>query len=125
MTTKLRQTLYLVGTIGSGIVGVALLWGGISADTAASLTQVITGLGALLGAGAAGTAGVTVTRQARDGVLDSNPLDQVLGGLAAITSARDQAAADFDAIAAAVGDQLGSVPVLGDLAQAVIATTRR
>lgn len=125
MNPRIAQSIYALGTVITGLLSVLLIWGGIEQGTADSIGQIIGGLGTLLGGtGPLATATVRTTRQRADGTL-GDPLGQVLAGVEKITATRDKAAADFDTIAAAVGDQLGSVPVLGDLAQAVIATTRR
>ena len=126
MNSKIAQTLYALGTVVTGIVSTVLIWGGISAESAAGITQAIAGLLTLLGGTAVTTtAGIRVTKQRKDGTLDTNPVDQVLGGLTAIADAKAQAAADFDKVTQAATDVLGQVPVLGPLAQQVIDTVRK
>jgi len=124
--SKIRQSIYVGGTIVTGGVSLAMIWGGLSADTAASLTQAIAGVVTLLGGTAVTATAATMTgKQRRDGTLDSSPVDQVLGGLSAIADAKAQAAADYDRVTQAATDVLGQVPVLGSLAQQVIDTVRK
>ena len=128
MNPKIAQTLYALGTVVTGIVSTVLIWGGISAESAAGITQAIAGLLTLLGGTAVTTtAGIRVTKQRADGTFDepANPVDQVLGGLTAIADAKAQAAADYDRVTQAATDVLGQVPVLGPLAQQVIDTVRK
>lgn len=121
MNSKMRQTLYFSGTIVTGIVSVALIWGGLSTESAAGITQAITGLLTLLGGTAVtATAGAVTGKQRHDGILDNSPVEQVLGGLFAITEARDKAVADFDVITKAATDTLGQIPALGPLSQQLI-----
>ena len=120
MTPKIARTLYALGTIVTGVLSVALIWGGIEQGTADSIGQIITGLTVLIGGTAVtGTAGVRVTRQAKDGILGT-PADRVIAGVEAITATRDQAAADLDRITGVVADQLAAVPVVGPLTKQIL-----
>ncbi len=121
MTPKIRQTVYLLGTVVSSIIGAILLWGGIDAGMAEHLNEVITGLVALLGAGAPAIAASTVNKQRKDGTLDSiAPADAVISGVQAVIEAKAAAEAEVDRVKNAVSDITSTAPVLGSLAQQVI-----
>ena len=70
MNAKIRQSLYALGTVGTGLLTLLVTWRGIDAGTATALTNVITTLCGLLGVGAAGTAAVITGRQRKDGTLE-------------------------------------------------------
>lgn len=126
MNSKIRQSIYIGGTIVTGILSLAMIWGGLDSDTATSLTQAIAGVVTLLGGTAVTATAATMTgKQRRDGTLDTTPVDQVLGGLSAIADAKAQAAADYDRVTQAATDVLGQVPVIGPLAQQVIDAARK
>jgi hypothetical protein len=48
MTPKVRQSIYRLGTAVSALLGLALIWGGISQGTADHINTVLAGLVALL-----------------------------------------------------------------------------
>jgi len=118
MSPRIRQSVYYIGTILTSVIGVALLWGGISAGVANSATQLLGGVIALLGGAAPALAAKTVTKQINDGHFDStSPVDQVISGLNAVIAAKDSAAADVNKVRDAVSSVIRDVPVLGPLAQ--------
>ena len=108
-----RQVLYVVGAVASAIVTVLAIFRIIDATTSTSLVQVIAALSSALGAGAAGTAAVVVSRQRKDGTYDisGTPVDQALAALKAITDQRDAATADFDRVQALASQVLGPAAV--------------
>lgn len=127
MNTKTAKLIYLIGLISSGVVGIAALVGGISSDTADSLNQILLGLGALLGTGAATTAGVRVIKQTKPGgALTHSPLEQVTNNIPIIVARAQQATADLDTVRQVTSEALGAlpgalgVPVLGPLAEQAI-----
>ena len=124
MNSKIAQTIYLGGTVVSGIIGITLIWGGIDAGTADSLNQIIGGIGVLLGgSGAAGTAAVRVNKQRKDGTFDTppSPADQVIQALPTVVEQATQAVAELDRVKQAATDALGStVTILGPLAKQAI-----
>jgi hypothetical protein len=123
MSPKLRQTIYLLGTVFSAAVSIALLWGGISADTASNALNIIAGLGGLFGTGASGTAAIVVSQQKKQGAFDEvNPVDAVINGVQAVTSSAASAAADLEKVKAAAADAFGSIPGIGPLAEQVISS---
>jgi hypothetical protein len=121
MNPKVAQSIYLGGTVVSGIVGIALLWGGISSDAANSLNQIIGGLGVLLGGGAANaTAAVRTGKQIQNGTLGSAPADTAINAIQQTVQDAQTANADVDRVIQAAGDVLGTVPVFGQLAKQAI-----
>lgn len=117
MNVKTRQGVYLLGTIASGVIGLLLLFGGISSDNADSLNQLIAGLGTLLGTGAAGTAGVVLTRQTKEAA-NTAPADVAIAAIQQTVDAVTVATTELDKVKE-VASNLGGV-VLGPLSQQVI-----
>lgn len=117
MTPRIRQTIYLVGTVISGVIGVALLWGGISTESASSVGQLVAGFVALLGGAAPAVAAKTVGKQIHNGSFDSDPADQVIKGLEAVVAARSEAQLQIDRVKEAVSAAVNEVPVFGPLAK--------
>lgn len=125
MGPKLRQTVYYLGTIVSGALGIALLFHGVSADAAGNINSMVAGLIALLGGSApAAVAAHTITKQRADGAFNNSPVDQVTNGIQAVIQASTAAASDVERVKAVVSDALGQVPVLGPLAQQIINTVK-
>lgn len=128
MSPKIRQSIYLLGTVVSSLIGVVLLWGGIDAGVAGNLTTVIGGAIALLGAGAPAVAASTVNKQIKDGTLSSvAPADAVISGVQAVISAAQAASdaktaaeAEVERVKTAVSDIASNVPIFGPLTQQVI-----
>ena len=120
MTPRIRQSIYLVGTIISAVVGVALLWGGLTAESANHVSQLVAGLVALLGGAAPAVAAKTVTKQMNEGRFDENPADQVIKGIEAVVAARSEAQVQVDRVKDAVSAVVNQVPVFGPLAKQAI-----
>lgn len=122
MTPKIRQTAYLLGTVATSVVTLLALWRGIDTHTATALGNAITGLLGLLGVGASATAGVVLSRQRKEGVLDAvqSPVDQAISAINATVAQVQSASADLDRVKTAVSDVFGSLPAVGPLAQQVI-----
>lgn len=121
MTPKIRQTAYLLGTVATSLVTLLALWRGIDTNTASALTNALTGLLGLLGVGASATAGVVLSRQRKDGTLETqSPVDQAISAINATVAQVQSASADLDRVKVAVSDVFGSLPVVGPLAQQVI-----
>lgn len=118
---KIRQSAYLVGTIATSAVTLLALWRGIDTNTATALGNAITGVLGLLGVGASATAGVVLSRQRKEGVLDAqSPVDQAISAINATVAQVQSASADLDRVKNAVSDVFGSLPIVGPLAQQVI-----
>lgn len=122
MSPKIRQTAYVLGTIATSVVTLLALWRGIDTQTASALTNALTGLLGLLGIGASATAGVVLSKQRKEGVLDElqSPVDQAISAINATVAQVQSASADLDRVKVAVSDVFGSLPIVGPLAQQVI-----
>lgn len=118
---KIRQSAYLLGTIATSAVTLLALWRGIDTNTATALGNAITGVLGLLGVGASATAGVVLSRQRKEGVLDAqSPVDQAISAINATVAQVQAASADLDRVKNAVSDVFGSLPIVGPLAQQVM-----
>lgn len=121
MSPKIRQSAYLLGTVATSIVTLLALWRGIDTNTATALGNAVTALLGLLGVGASATAGVVLSRQRKEGVLEAqSPVDQAITAINATVAQVQSASADLDRVKTAVSDVFGSLPVVGPLAQQVI-----
>lgn len=116
MSPKLRQSFYYLSTIVTSIVGLALLYGGLSAGVADNITEVLAGLGGLLGAAGPAVAGKKVGEQRKEGVFDTDPASQIAAGVKAVQDQIAAARAQAEAVKAVVSDVFDDVPVLGPLA---------
>lgn len=117
MSAKLRQSFYYVSTIITGIIGIGLLYGGLSAGLADHVTEVLAGIGGLLGATGPALAGAKVKEQRKDGTFDSlNPAAQVAAGMKAVNEQLAAARAQAEAVKVVVSEAVDDVPVLGPLA---------
>lgn len=121
-TPRIRQSLYLLGTIATSTVTLLAVWRGIDSHTATALGNTITALLGLLGVGATATAGAVITRQKADGTLDftGSPAQQAVDAIGVVTAQAQAAVSDLDRVKAAVSDLAGTIPVVGPLAQQVI-----
>ena len=94
MSPKLAQSLYLGGSIVTSVLGIALIWGGIDAGTAANLGQIVGGLVSLLGGTIpTTTAAVRVGKQSvPGGPLDPNapPPSQAISAVEGIVAVGQQ-----------------------------------
>lgn len=111
MNPKVAQTIYALGTVVTGIVGIALLWGGIDAGTADGIGQIMGGLGVLVGGTPQlGLATARTGRQINNGTLGSTPEQQVINGLNAIVGVKTAAEASLNNITSVAQDVLGVIP---------------
>ncbi|QTF81434.1 holin [Mycobacterium phage TarsusIV] len=126
MSPKVRQTIYYLGTLVPGVLGIALIWGGIDAGAADNLGDIIAGVLNLIGAGAPATAAVKVNSQRKDGTLSASPVEQATKAVEQVLAARDAAQAQVDQVTQAVGSVLNDVQLaanavnLGPLAAQII-----
>jgi hypothetical protein len=121
LSPRIRQTAYVLGTVATSVVTLLALWRGIDTNTATALGNAITGVLGLLGVGASATAGVVLSRQRKEGVLEAqSPVDQAITAINATVAQVQSASADLDRVKVAVSDVFGSLPVVGPLAQQVI-----
>lgn len=125
MTPKIRQSAYLLGTVATSVVTLLALWRGIDSHTASALTNALTALLGLLGVGASATAGVVLSKQRKDGTLESlSPVDQAISAIQATVDQVNSATSDLDRVKNAVSDVFGTLPVVGPLAQQVIRSVK-
>lgn len=132
MTPKVRQSIYRLGTAVSAILGLALIWGGISQGTADHVNTVIAGLVALLGGIPPAIAGKTVKEQAKQGAFDSvPPAEQAITAIQATIEQAITAQADVQRVTDAVTTALSNTPVgpvvsaAGDVVERVIRAATR
>lgn len=117
MSAKLRQSFYYVSTIVTGFIGLGLLYGGLSAGLADHVTEVLAGIGGLLGATGPALAGAKVKEQRKDGTFDhTDPVGQVAAGMKAVQDQIEAARSQAEAVKAVVSNVVDDVPVLGPLA---------
>ena len=112
MTPKVRQSIYRLGTAVSALLGLALIWGGISQGTADHINTVLAGLVALLGGIPPAIAGKTVKEQAKQGAFDSvPPAEQAITAIQATIEQAITAQADVQRVTDAVTNALQSTPI--------------
>ena len=122
MTPKIRQTLYLLGTMATSVVTLLAVWRGIDSSTATALGNTITAVLGLLGVGATATAGAVVAKQRAEGTLDftGSAAEQAVAAIEAVNAQATSAVTDLDRVRGALGDIAATIPVVGPLAQQVI-----
>lgn len=123
MSPRIRQSVYYLGTVVSGILGIALLFHGVSADAAGNINSMVAGLVALLGGSApAAIAAHNVSKQRKEGTLDfsGSPEQQAVDAINAVSAQAQAATAALDKVKAAASDVLSTIPVFGPLAKQVI-----
>lgn len=112
MTPKVRQSIYRLGTAVSALLGLALIWGGISQGTADHINTVLAGLVALLGGIPPAIAGKTVKEQTKSGAFDSvPPAEQAITAIQATIEQAITAQADVQRVTDAVTQALSSTPI--------------
>ena len=123
MTPKIRHLLYPVSAIASAIIPLLVTYKVLDPSSGTAWINLVGFLGALGGTGAV-TAAVMTSRQRRDGTLDfsGSPAQQAIEAIQATVAQATHAASDLDRVKTAVTDVLSSLPVVGDVLDAV--TTR-
>lgn len=121
MSPKVRESLYYLGTIITGVLGVALVWGGIDAGAADNIGDILAGFLALIGASAPAVAAKKVNEQRKDGTLEAvSPADAVVNGVQAVIEQTVNANAELERVKQAVTGAVGVIPGIGPLAAQVI-----
>jgi hypothetical protein len=118
--SKVRQYFYLIAGLVAGILPILLNFNTITSDQSASITTLLATVASLIGAGAAGTAGVIVSKQRADGTLGTTAVDQVLNGIPVVVAAVAQAQSDLDKVRQTASDALGGIPLFGKEAQDIL-----
>lgn len=122
--SKLRQYFYLFAGAVAGFIPLLVAFGGLGADSASNVTEILTQIGSLIGAGAAGTAGVVLSKQRKGGVLDASAVDLVIDNIPLVVKKASEAAADLDRLRSVTADALGSLPLYGEDAQRIVNSLR-
>ena len=113
MSPKARQIVYYIGTLVPGLLGLALIFGGIEAGAAENLEAIVAGFLNLLGASAPATAAVKVRQQRKDGTLTGSPAEQVTRGVEQVIEAKRAAEEEVARVRQVFDTAIGGVPVLG------------
>ena len=125
MSPKLRQSFYYLSTIVTGVIGLGLLYGGLSSGLADHVTAVLAGIGGLIGAAGPALAGSKVNAQRKDGTFDSSdPVTQVANGVKAVQDQLASARAQAEAVKSVVSNVIDDIPVLGPLAADALSKIR-
>lgn len=121
MSPKLAQTIYQLSTVVAGILGVALIWGGIDSGTADSINQIIAGIAALIPGAGTAVATKRVSEQRKDGTLDKlSPAEQVAKGVGEALAAKKTVEEQFGQIKDVVSGAIEVIPGFGPLASAAL-----
>lgn len=122
--SKVRQYFYLAAGLVAGILPILVTFNAISTDQVSAVTQLITGLGSLIGAGGAITAGVVVSKQRKDGTFEPpaevSPEEAIISNLPTVIDNVAKAVAAKDRVTQAITDVLGDIPVYGKEAQEIV-----
>lgn len=121
MSPKLAQSLYQFGVVVSGILGIALIWGGIDQGTADSIGQIIGGIVALVPGATSAVASKRVATQRKDGTFDQlSPAQQVAKGVTEAVQAKAAIDGEIDKIKGTIHGAINDIPVFGPLASAAL-----
>lgn len=121
MTPKIRQWLYTISAVASALIPLLVTYKVLDPTSGSAWVNLIGILG-VLGTGGAATAAVVTARQRHDGTLDftGTPAQQAIEAIQATVAQATNAASDLDRVRTAVTDVLSSLPVVGDVLDAVI-----
>jgi hypothetical protein len=120
MTPKIRQILYTVSAVASAIIPLLVTYQVLDPSSGTAWINLVGFLGALGGTGAA-TAAVVTSRQRKDGTLDftGSPAQQAIDAIHATVNQATNAATDLGRVRDAVTGVLASLPVVGEVLDAV------
>jgi hypothetical protein len=121
--SKIRQYFYLGSGAIAGLLPLLVALGAIGGDKASAVTEILTQVGSLLGGAGAITAGVIVSKQRKDGTIDAEPVSAVERAINAIPVVVQEAAAanaNLERLRQVATDAVGSIPVYGPEARAII-----
>ncbi len=118
-------SFYLFSALAAAIVPIFVTLRVLTESQGSQWLAIVAAIGGLLGTAGAGTAAVVLGRQRKDGTLDTpTPAEQVINNLPVVVGTATAATAELDKVKQAATETLGSVPVLGPLAQQIITSTR-
>ena len=127
--TKIRQYFYLVAGAIAGILPILTFFKVLSSEQAVSLASLVDNFGSLIGAAAAGTAGVILAKQRKDpsNSIGSSPADVVENNIGIVVqtvndtaTAAEKALQDLERVKKVASEAIGDVPVFGQAAQAAL-----
>lgn len=121
-TPQIRQWLYTASAIASAIIPLLVTYKVLDPSSGTAWVNLVGVLGTIGGTGAA-TAAIMTSRQRRDGTLDFTgpPAQQAIDAIQATVAQATSAANDLDRVKTAVTGVLSSLPVVGEVFDAVIA----
>ncbi|AIM40974.1 holin [Mycobacterium phage Squirty] len=127
--TTFRQWFYLISAAITPLIAILVALNLISEGQGNQLLALLTTLGGLIGGGAAGTAGVVLGKQRKDGTLVvAAPADTAITAIEQTVQVATAATAEVQRVKQAASETLGaavgSVPVVGPLAQQAIDNLR-
>ena len=121
MSPKVAQSVYQFGVIISGILGIALIWGGIDQGTSDSIGQIIGGITALIPGAANAVASKRVATQRKDGTFEQlSPAEQVAKGVQQAVQAKSMIDDQLNQIKDTVSGAVQVIPGFGPLASAAL-----
>ena len=120
MSPKARQSLYLIGTAVPAVLGLLVMWSGVSQEGADNMAQVLTGLLTLAGASAPATAAAVVRKQNKQGAFETSPMENVVTGVTQVVEAQQKADQEVERVKNLLSEAVSSVPMLGPMATTVI-----
>ena len=120
MSPKARQSLYLIGTAVPAVLGLLVMWSGVSQEGADNMAQVFTGYPTLVGAGAPATAAAVVRKQNKQGTFQTSPMENVITGVGQVVEAQQKADQEVERVKNLLSEAVSSVPMLGPMASTVI-----
>ena len=120
MSPKARETLYLIGTMIPAIVGILVMWTGVTQEGADNMAQVVTGLITLVGAGAPATAAAVVRKQNKQGTFQTSPMENVITGVGQVVEAQQKADQEVERVKNLLSEAVSNVPMLGPAASNMI-----
>lgn len=121
--TKIRQYFYLIAGFVAGIVPILTLFKLIDSEQAITIAALFDNVGSLIGAAAAGTAGVILSKQRKDGTVDAPPVssfDRAIEAIPAVVKEAADAKANLDRLREVATEAIRGIPVYGDEAKAII-----
>lgn len=117
---KTRQTIYLLGSLVTGLLSLAVLWGAIDQGVANHLGELIVGFLGLAGASTPALAASKTSEQRRDGTFDQTA-DPAMGLIESLQKVGEEARIQADSAKSRAASGLGDLinMTTGGLAGAV------